>query len=686
MREALIDCGRLDWSKISPAIFGAMFQSVMNDTERHDIGAHYTSEENILKVIQPLFLDNLRKEFKKIKSLTSDIRKVRLGEFKEKLSRLKFLDPACGCGNFLVISYRELRLLEMEVINELLGFEKEFDIDLMVKVNVNQFYGIEIEEFPVEIAKTAMWLVDHQMNRLISERFGKYYIRIPLKTSATILNTNALTIDWESIVPKNELSYILGNPPFLGSRVMNANQKAEVRRIFDTVKGSGELDYVTCWYKKAACYIKKTKIECAFVSTNSICQGLQVPILWPLLMNNYGIKINFAHQTFKWSNEARGKAAVCCVIIGFSLVDREQKKLFLYETVTGKPAANTAHQINAYLIDAPMIFIERRNTPLCEAPEMNFGNMPADGGELLFTGKEKAAFIALEPEAAPYFKRFISAREFINNRERWCLWLADIEPAKLKSLKHVYKRVSNVKKIREQSARPELAKFPHLFAQITQPKGKGFILIPRVTSENRDYIPICFMRKNIIAGDSTLIIPGAGLYHFGILTSVMHMAWMRHICGRLELSYRYSKEIVYNNFPWPPEPAKQKNVDETDKEEMETREDKEARAARLAKEKLEAKAVKEFEKNKTAIEAAAQAVLDARALFPKSSLADLYDPLTMPPELVKAHRKLDKAVDRAYGRTFDNDAQRVAYLFELYQQLSSELFMEVKKRGKGRKV
>jgi hypothetical protein len=689
MREALIDCGRLDWSRISPAIFGAMFQSVMDNTERHDIGAHYTSEENILKVIHPLFLDNLRKEFKKIKSLTSHIRKVRLGEFKEKLSRLKFLDPACGCGNFLVISYRELRLLEMEVINELLGFEKEFDIDLMVKVNVNQFYGIEIEEFPVEIAKTAMWLVDHQMNRLISERFGRYYIRIPLKTSATILNTNALTTDWETIVPKNELSYIFGNPPFMGANIMNREQKKDIALIFDELNKRGILDYVTCWYKKTACYIKKTKIECAFVSTNSICQGEHVPVLWPLLMNNYGIKINFAHQTFKWSNEARDKAAVYCVIIGFSLVDRKEKKLFLYETVTGKPIENTANQINAYLMDAPVIFIMERSKPISKNVfEMNMGNSPIDDGNYLLSQEERDVLIKNEPSIKNILRPFIAAEEFIHNKRKYCIWLNNVKPEAYNFSKEILKRIERVAEFRKKSKRSATQKrsvFPSLFSEIRQPD-TDYILIPRVTSEKRKYIPMGFIKKNVIAGDTTLTIPGADIYHFGILTSAMHMAWMRYVCGRLKSDYRYSKEIVYNNFPWPTESSKQKNGNEYNNEEKGIRETKEVRAARLAKEKLEAKAIKEFEKNKTAIENAAQSVLDARALFSDSSLAALYDPLTMPPELVKAHQTLDKAVDRAYGRTFDNDAQRVACLFELYQKLSSGLFMEVKKRGKGRKV
>jgi hypothetical protein len=645
MRDTLIECCTLDWSKISPAIFGAMFQSVMDDTERHDIGAHYTNEENILKVIHPLFLDGLRDEFNKIRKLSPERRKERLKEFHAKIANLKFLDPACGCGNFLVISYRELRLLEIEVLELLLGGEKVFDIHDEIKVNVNQFYGIEIEEFPAQIAQVAMWLVDHQMNMQVRERFGTYFVRLPLTAAAFIHNTNALTVDWESIVRKSELSYILGNPPFLGSRIMNREQKGELEKVFGGMKNFGELDYVTCWYLKAAQYIQGTSTEASFVSTNSICQGLQVPIFWKELLYKYGIKINFAHQTFKWSNEARGKAAVYCVITGIGLFDREIKKIYHYASVTGKPAETIVNHINPYLADASDIFIESRVEPICAIPPMNFGNMPADGGEFLFTAEEKDDFLSKEPGASPFFRRFISANEFINNKERWCLWLADIEPNQLKKMKHLLQRVHNVKKIREVSARPHLADTPHLFAQITQPGGKDFILIPRHSSENRKYIPIGMFTASNIAADSCLIVPDGTLYHFGVLTSIMHMAWMRCVCGRLKSDYRYSKDIVYNNFPWPTPKDKQK----------------------------------------AAIEEAARVVLDTRSLFPRSSLADLYDPLTMPPELVKAHQKLDKAVETAYSRTFDDDSQRVAYLFELYQKLSGELFVETKKRGKGRK-
>ncbi|MHB9294605.1 hypothetical protein PilKf_00329 [Pillotina sp. SPG140] len=657
MRNTLLDCCALDWSAISPAIFGAMFQSVMNDKERHDIGAHYTSEQNIMKVIKPLFLDGLRAEFEKIRAYRSEIRTERLIEFHSKLARLRFLDPACGCGNFLVISYRELRRLEMDVIAELVGEERLLDVDQYITVNVDQFYGIELEEFPAQIAQTALWLTDHHMNMQVRKRFGQYYVRIPLFASASIRCANALTTDWESIVPKNELSYIVGNPPFLGAHIMNSSQKAEVRGIFDTTKSAGELDYVTCWYKKAACYIQNTNIECAFVSTNSICQGLQVPILWPELMNRYMIKINFAHQTFKWLNEARGKAAVYCVIIGFSVIEREHKKLFLYETVTGKPTENTVHQINAYLIDAPMIFIERRSDPICKTPKMLLGNTPRDDGNFFFDEHERNAIVKTSPELAEIIRPFLGAYEFLNNIPRYCLWLKDVPPDKYRNSKEIMERIAKVKMFRGKSVRGTTGGqtgFPTLFSEIRQPD-TDYILVPLTTSEHRKYIPIGFVDKNVICGNSNSFIPNAGLYEFGILTSVMHMAWMRYVCGRLELRYRYSGVIVYNNFPWPFPTEEQQET-------------KEALAAIKA------------------VEDAAQAVLDVRALFPDSSLAILYNPSTMPPELTKAHQTLDEAVDRAYGRTFDNDAQRVSYLFELYQKLSNELFIDIKKRGKGRKM
>ncbi|WP_461256541.1 DNA methyltransferase [Treponema sp. R80B11-R83G3] len=412
MRKTLLKCCTLDWSKIKPEIFGAMFQSVKDKESRRELGEHYTSETNILKIIKPLFLDSLWEEFEKIRKLKSSIQEHRLLEFHTKLRQLKFFDPACGCGNFLVVSYRELRLLEIEVLYEYLQTQQVFDIELMVRVNVDQFFGIEIEEFPARIAQTALWLMDHLMNNKVSERFGKYNPRIPLTASPTIVIGNALSTDWETVVPKDELSYILGNPPFLGSRIMKEHQKEEVKKIFNNMKNFGELDYVTCWYRKAAEYIQDTKIECAFVSTNSICQGLQVPILWPELINKYNIKINFAHQTFKWYNEAKGKAAVFCVIVGFSLFDRNLKNIYHYATVTSEPVETTVKQINSYLVEGEDIFIKSRTKPICNVPNMNFGNMPADGGELLFSKEERDKFLQEEPGAEKYMKQFISAYEY----------------------------------------------------------------------------------------------------------------------------------------------------------------------------------------------------------------------------------------------------------------------------------
>jgi hypothetical protein len=537
--------------------------------------------------------------------------------------------------------------LEIEVIGELVRGEQLLDVDQYIKVNVDQFYGIEIEEFPSKIAQTAMWLMDHQMNMMVRERFGQYFVRIPLTAAATIVNGNSLTIDWESVVPKTELSYILGNPPFLGSKVMSETQRAEVYNLFSDIRNGGILDYVTCWYGKAADYIQNTNIEVAFVSTNSICQGEQVPVLWAFLMGKYGIKINFAHQTFKWWNEARGNAAVYCVIIGFSLSDRKPKKIYNYSTVMSKPVETIANQINAYLIDAPMIFIESRTEPLCKVLPMNFGNMPLDGGNLLFSDEEKTAFLAKEPEAKRFIKPYISAKEVLNGGRRWCLWLKGIEPAVLRKMPEVMKRVDAVRKFRLASPAPSTQKHaarPAEFRDLQQPH--SFIFVPRVSSENRRYIPMGFFNHSSIAGDTCLVIPKGDIYHFGILTSTMHMAWTRRVCGRLELRYRYSKDIVYNNFPWPNPTLKQKE----------------------------------------AIEILAQKVLETRALYPDSTLADLYDPLAMPSQLVSAHGKLDKAVEKAYGQKFDDDNQRVAYLFELYQTLTGELFKDEKKRGKGRKI
>jgi hypothetical protein len=633
MRDLLIDSAALDWGKISPAIFGSLFQSIMDKTARRNLGAHYTSETNILKLIKPLFLDNLRAEFDKIKG-----NKNLLTEFHKKLATLKFLDPACGCGNFLVITYRELRLLEIDILRVLYqGGQKMLDVSTAVWLDVDQFYGIEIEEWPARIAEVAMWLMDHQMNLMISEEFGNYFARLPLKKSAHIVHANALQTDWESVVAKEELSYILGNPPFLGKSNQSKEQKADLEQICHGIKGAGVLDFVAGWYIKAAGYIQDTQIACAFVSTNSITQGEQVAVLWAELLQRYSIKIHFAHRTFKWTNEASGKAAVHCVIIGFAIFDVMAKTIFEYADIAGQPMAIGAKNINPYLVDAGNVLLENRTNPVCTVPNMVYGSKPTDGGNLLLSDEEKNALLVAEPQAEKWVRPFLGADEFINNVRRWCLWLVNIAPNELRSLREVSKRVQAVKEMRLASTKEqtvELALTPTIFAEIRQ-TDEPYILVPLHSSENRSYIPMGYLGPDVICGNANSMIPNASRYHFGILTSVMHMAWARAVCGRIKSDFRYSNTIVYNNYPWPQDPT---------------------------------------DKQKHAVETAAQAVLDARAAFPDSSLADLYDPLSMPPALVKAHQVLDKAVDACYGKQqFQNDAQRVAFLFDLYQKITSLL-------------
>ena len=646
MRKTLLKCCTLDWSEIKPEIFGAMFQSVNDKEKRRALGEHYTSEANILKIIQPLFLDNLWEEFNKIKKLSLALRKQRLLEFHIKLQKLKFLDPACGCGNFLVVSYRELRLLEIEVLAEYLQTQQVFDIELMFRVNVDQFYGIEIEEFPARIAQTALWLMDHMMNTKASKKFGKYIVRIPLTASPSIVIGNSLHIDWESVIPKTELSFILGNPPFAGKKEQLERQKKELLHIFEK-KGS-KLDYVTCWYKQAAKYIQNTEIEAAFVSTNSICQGEQVSLLWPELINKHGIKINFAHQTFKWSNEAKGKAAVHCVIIGFGLKERTDKKIFIYPHVSGNPVEKRVAKINAYLISADNIFIELRSKPICNVPHIRYGNMPIDNGHLILEESEYKSLIKKEPFTKTMLRPYYGGYEFLNKKIRYCLWLDGVSPAEINKSKFVKDRIEKTREYRLSSnsvTTREMAVTPSLFGYRRKLPVSDYLLIPKVSSENRSYIPIGFMKPKIITNGSAFMIADAGLYEFGVLTSAMHMAWMRYVCGRMKSDYQYSASLVYNNFPWPSPNEKRMN----------------------------------------AITEAALSILDTRQLFPDSTLAELYNPSTMPPKLVKAHQKLDKAVEAAYGRSFSDDSQRVSYLFELYQKLSGELFLEENRRGKGRK-
>lgn len=685
MRTALLDACALDWSAISPAIFGSLFQSIMDEKARRNLGAHYTSEENILKLIRPLFLDALWAEFHKVKN-----NKNRLFDFHKKLRHLTFFDPACGCGNFLVISYRELRLLELEVLRAShklsgQGGQQALDVHQLISLNVDQFYGIEIEEFPAQIAQVALWLVDHQMNLRVSEEFGLYFARIPLKNSPHIVHGNALTLDWEEVLPAQRCSYVLGNPPFVGAKYMDDAQRADTRAVFTGIDNAGLLDLVAAWYVKATRYMQgagawqaqagphtvpaapksaqpapATPLRVAFVSTNSITQGEQVGVLWGWMLAQ-GVHIHFAHRTFSWTNEAKGKAAVHCVIVGFGLQDVAEKTIFEYEDIKGEALAVPVSNINPYLVDAPDVVLARRSQPICAVPEIGIGNKPIDGGHYLFTTEERDAFIAQEPASAKWFRRWLGADEFLNGYERWCLWLGDCPPAELRAMPHALKRVQAVKNVRlasKSAPTRKLADTPTRFHVENMPNAP-YLVLPEVSSERRPFIPFGFEQPETLCSNLVKIASGATLYHFGILSSTMHNAWMRAVAGRLKSDFRYSAAIVYNNFPWPDLPEKlEPNQPQTP-----------------------------VHKAQTAIEKAAQAVLDARAQFHGSSLADLYDPLTMPPALLKAHQKLDAAVDAAYAlvggkKTWKNDAERVAFLFERYQKLTSLLQVQKKSAAK----
>lgn len=649
-RTTLIECAKLNWSQISPAIFGSLFQAIMHfDDEagkaktkkRREFGAHYTSEANILKVINPLFLDSLNAEFNQIRN-----DKNKLHDFHKRLAALNFLDPACGCGNFLVIAYRELRLLEIKVIEALWGgnLSGHLDIDSLILCNVNQFHGIEIDPSAVQIATVALWLTDHQMN-LKMKQLGQYFTRIPLKQKANIVCANALQIDWNDVLPAVKCSYIMGNPPFIGHSYQNKQQKEDLTLVCKNIDGSGVLDYVAAWYIKAASYIKQnSSVPVAFVSTNSICQGEQVSILWRYLFS-HGAHIHFAHRTFRWNNEGRGIAAVHCVIIGFGLFESKQRRIFDYgDDITGEPDAINAKNINPYLVDAPTVFIDKRRKPLCAGvPEMVKGSQPTDGGYLLLTLNEAKAIRQNDSIAAKYIRPFLGADEFINGLERYCLWLIDSTTADRKASPEIQWRIKEVESMRLASPKiptQELAKTPYMFGEIRQ-KTDSYILIPRHSSENRKYIPLGFFDENTICGDANFMLPNASFYHFGILCSSMHNAWMRAICGRLESRYRYSNTIVYNNFLWP-------------------------------------ESITDAQKKK--IETAAQQILDERLAEQKRceangqgcSLATLYEKGNMPAGLVKAHANLDKAVDSAYGyKGKTADSERVTFLFERYLALTN---------------
>jgi hypothetical protein len=645
MREALLAACALDWSAISPAIFGSLFQSIMDDQARRNLGAHYTSEANILKLIKPLFLDELHAEFERVKG-----HRNKLFEFHKKLRQLTFFDPACGCGNFLVISYRELRELELKVLradHELSAHRGQLGVDVhgLIGVNVDQFFGIEIEEFPAQIAQVALWLVDHQMNLRVSVEFGLYFARIPLKSTPHIQNANALRLDWNEVLPAERCSYVLGNPPFLGKSYQSKEQKADLASVMHGIHGAGDLDFVCGWYVLAAQYMQgRAGTQAAFVSTNSITQGEQVAVLWGE-MQRLGMHIHFAHRTFQWTNEASGKAAVHCVIVGFGPEDKSVKTIYEYEDIKGLPHAVPVKRINAYLVDAPDVLLNKRRTPICQVTEMTNGSKPTDGGHLLLDDAEKESLIKAEPQAAQWIRPFMGAEEFINKTARWCLWLVDCPPKELRLMPEVMKRVQSVKAMRLASTDKQTqqdAGTPTQFQKIRQPES-NYLLIPSVSSERRSYVPIGFMDASVIVSNLVYAVPDATLFHFGVMTSSMHNAFMRFTCGRLESRFRYSNTIVYNNYPWPG----------------------------FAGEALS-------DKHRNAIEQAAQCVLDARAQFAGASLADLYDPLTMPPALLKAHQKLDTAVDAAYQpsggkKSYASDAERVAFLFELYQRITSLL-------------
>ncbi len=687
MRSKLLKCCYFDWSIISPAIFGSMFQSVMNPKERRNLGAHYTSEKNIRKVIDGLFLDELKEEFENIKT-----NKSKLIKFQEKIAKLKFLDPACGSGNFLIITYRELRLLEIEILKILFKGQYVTDVSTLSKIDVDAFYGIEYEEFASQIAQVAMWLIDHQMNMKLSAEFGEYYKRLPLRKSATIVHGNALRIDWQSLLnpvnsiyieaehvniykgeeplekykvanikaktvtivegakpktkEKTTFDYILGNPPFIGTAYQSKEQKEDMARVFNGVKSFGMLDYVCAWYIISAKVIQNSTTQVSFVSTNSISQGEQPAVLWSELLK-LGAKIKFGHRTFKWNNEAKGKAAVHVVVIGFQFGDSQNKTLYEYHDISGEPLSRKVKNINPYLVAGDDLTLASISKPICSSPIMQSGSALNDGGFLILTEEEVNLIVNADSKYKKLIKKFYSGQDFLNGSNRWCLWLKFTEPSELKSNSFIVERLKKVKEFRENSSRTQtkrMAAFPYLFSEERQPTS-DFLLIPKVSSENRTYIPIGYMTKDDIITDKNFFVPKASSYHFGVLTSLMHMTWMRYVCGRLKSDYSYSNTIVYNNFPWPQDLPKQKIQG----------------VAKLA-----------------------QQVLKVRERYPKSSLADLYDPLTMPADLIKAHQDLDKFVDTCYrAQPFDTEMQRIEFLFDLYKQYTQPLFgSEKKKKGK----
>lgn len=617
-----------DWAEISPTIFGAVFESTLNPDTRRTGGMHYTSVENIHKVIDPLFMDELNEEFLNVKEIQIEKqRRQQLMKFQDKLASIHFLDPACGSGNFLTETYLSLRRLENEVIKELSHGQSylAFDDYNPIKVDIKQFYGIEINDFAVTVAATALWIAEAQMMAETERIINLELEYFPLKSYENIHEANALRIDWNDVCPKEKLDYIIGNPPFVGKSFQSQSQKQDMNSVFDGVKNYGNLDYVTCWYKKSVDYIEGTSCQVAFVSTNSICQGIAVPPFW----NWFNMKcatINFAYPSFVWNSESTQKAAVHCVIVGFSFENRIEKKLYMAD---GK--CKVVKNINNYLLDAPSIIIDDIHDPICDVPKTSVGSFPTDGGNLVVSADEYYDFLSKEPLAQPFIRPFIGPYEFINRKNRYCLWLKECSPSILRKMPYVLDRIRKVREFRLSSSKKQTQKradTPSLFAEDRQPD-KSYILFPRTSSERRKYLPIGFISPETIAGD-TIILPDATMYHFGVLTSVLHNAWMRQFCGRMKSDYRYSGTLVYNTFPWPTPTDKQKEK----------------------------------------IEQTAQAILDARNLYPDCSLADLYDEVTMPPELRKAHQQNDRAVIEAYGFPKDIDESTiVARLLEMYKTL-----------------
>ena len=626
-----------DWSDISPTIFGAVFESTLNPETRRSGGMHYTSIENIHKVIDPLFLDSLKAELEDIKALKVEkTRQQKLRDFRKKLSTLVFLDPAAGSGNFLTETYISLRRLENDALFEETHGQMMLGMENVIQVSIGQFYGIEINDFAVTVAKTALWIAESQMMQETESLMQIDLDFLPLKSYANIVEGNALRIDWESVVPKDRLSYIMGNPPFVGYSLQSKEQKDDILSIYVDEKGkpyktAGKIDYVSAWYFKASQLMIGTNIRTAFVSTNSITQGEQVAGVWKPLYYRFGIHIDFAHRTFRWDSEASLKAHVHCVIVGFSVAENTADRR-LFDNGIEKAVKN----INAFLVEAIDVFVESQSKPICDVPKMSSGGKPVEGGHLIFTSEEKVEFLKKEPKAERYFRPFVGSDDYINNHPRWCLWLLNCPPNDLRSMPLVRERVEAVRQFRLESVKEatrKYADYPTRFMEIKQPD-TDYILVPATSSENRRYIPIGYVDKNVIASNAASFVPDASMYHFGVLTSNVHMAWMRTVCGRLKSDYRYSINIVYNNFPW----------------------------------------CSPTEEQKAKIEKTAQMILDARAMYPDCSLADLYDEAVMPPELRKAHQLNDRAVMEAYGfwGKLNSESECVAELMGMYREMTEK--------------